>query len=141
MKDFWRRFEQFKKLPFSQKKLSLKALFDLVHIWLALNLLPFNKFKTYFSFIGNKNSSKNTTSEYALAISRATLFAKAKFTCLPQALALKKEFYVHSDVNLIIGISPDLSKKLDAHAWVERNNEFIIGEVPDFNYLPLWQWS
>ena len=141
MKDFWSRYKRFKDLPAKDKKLSLKALFDLIHIWLALKILPFNKFKTYFKWLGNKRNSKINTTEYALAISRASLFAKNKFTCLPQALTLKKEFYVDTDVHLIIGVSPDLQKKLDAHAWVESNNQFIIGEVPDFNYLPLWHWT
>ncbi len=60
-------------------------------------------------------------------------------TCLPQALTLK--YYLNSDsaVKLIIGINVENTFK--AHAWVEKNTKYLIGDLPFEIYTPLWTWT
>jgi hypothetical protein len=138
MKDFWRKFKKFNNWTFKEKKVFLKALWNMTLMKTALKLLSFSRFKILFAKSTRKTSSKLSIVEYVLAINRASLVAPNSFSCLPQALAFKKEFI---NTKLIIGIRPSNKDTLDAHAWVEKDNEILIGDFPNFEYIPLWIWE
>ncbi len=61
---------------------------------------------------------------------------KLRSTCLVQALALK---YLAPETHLRIGVANH--KGFEAHAWVEFQGEVILGNVPDFEYVPIWEMN
>lgn len=70
------------------------------------------------------------------AVANSVPFA---MTCLPQALATKFLLRSTDDIALKIGVSLD-NKLFEAHAWVEKEGEIIIGDFPESNYTPIWTW-
>jgi Transglutaminase-like superfamily len=106
-------------------------------------ILPFNLFKKMYNWLIEK---KQNASLDDLQIQRRIYFIKAiaanlpfGLTCLPQALTLKYYLRKDKEVELIIGINTEITFK--AHAWVEKNNIYLIGDLPFENYTPLWTWS
>jgi hypothetical protein len=135
MKVWWKKF---RSLSCLDKWLLIKATWNLIHLTLALQILPFHLFKKYYKAIPSFNVKENRIQKYVIAIKRATNLSPSYFTCLPRAWVLKK---ATKKSKLIIGIMPSQSINLDAHAWVEKDNEILIGEMPNFEYMPLWVWD
>ena len=135
MKDWWKKFNS---LTSQDKWLLIKALWNLIHLSFALRIPPFHYFKKYYRFLPATSIHPLLTLQYAKAIRRASTLVPSIFTCLPQALTLKKGL---KDCKLIIGVQASQTLNLDAHAWVERDKQILIGEFPTFEYLPLWVWE
>ncbi|WP_341224747.1 lasso peptide biosynthesis B2 protein [uncultured Arcticibacterium sp.] len=138
MKDLWRKLNKLGTLPSDEKKAFYHAAWNMLRITVALRVLKFQSFKKYYKAISSRSKAKFPEDIYKLAIKRFASIRPQTFSCLPQALCFKKQF---QDSKLIIGIQPSTTTNLDAHAWVERKGEFLIGEIPNFDYLPLWIWE
>lgn len=138
MKALQKKLNKLAQLPPEEKKAFLKAAWNMLHITLTLNFLKFNTFKNYYRKISSNSKTTFSEKTYTQAIKRFASLRPQTFSCLPQALCFKKEF---QDSKLIIGVQTGNSSKLDAHAWVERKGEFLIGEIPNFEYIPLWIWE
>lgn len=74
---------------------------------------------------------------YVKGISKIKIF---NINCLPQALTTKYLSGQTADIKLIIGINND-NHDFKAHAWVEKNKTFIIGDIPYQTYTPIWEWA
>ncbi len=62
-----------------------------------------------------------------------------KATCLPQALALK--WFLRSDTAAEVIVGIDKTVGFQAHAWVQKAGQILIGDQPDNNFQPLWTWK
>jgi Transglutaminase-like superfamily len=130
-------------LSFSEKWQLLHAFILLFCLKVSLLVLPFNIFKNLYNKtlrLGTKKAYTQTQVErkiYFIKVIAANI--PLAFTCLPQALALKYYLKKDTDVQLIIGVNTEITFK--AHAWVEKNKLFLIGDIPFENYTPLWTWS
>lgn len=138
MKDSWKKLNKLATLPPQEKRALYQAAWNLLHITAALKLMKFQSFKSYYRSICKKSVKNISEKDYTQAIKRFASIRPNTFSCLPQALCFKKQF---QDSKLIIGVQASTTTNLDAHAWVERNGEFLIGEIPNFEYLPLWIWE
>ncbi len=134
---------KFLALPLQEKYELVKTLIFLVFIKSTLVLLPFSWFKKLYNFL-LKRTAKNYKSNSE--ITRLIYFIKAisanlplGLTCLPQALTLKYYLRNEAEVKLIVGVN--LEQTFKAHAWVEKNTTFLIGDLPFETYTPLWTWT
>lgn len=59
---------------------------------------------------------------------------KLRTTCLVQALALK---YLAPETHLRIGVANH--QGFEAHAWIEYEGKVILGDVPHFAFVPIWE--
>jgi hypothetical protein len=132
----------FFKLSFSDKVLALRVLWVLCIIKICLKVLSFEKFKTLYNR-SLQQSNLNLSNEAALRtiylIKGLAYYMPLGFTCLPQALALKYFMAADKTAQVIIGVNNTGGFK--AHAWVEKNTKFLIGDLPLENYTPIWQWA
>lgn len=130
-----------KILNIEDKLLFIKTLYRLLYFKFFLTILPFSRFKTLYESL---NINKKTTAieeklivKYIRTIASNLPFG---FSCLPQALTLK--FFLKNDsaTEIILGVNTD-QNEFKAHAWVERNGVFLIGDIPFEQYTPLWKWK
>ncbi|UBM59003.1 lasso peptide biosynthesis B2 protein [Marinilongibacter aquaticus] len=138
MRNWWSKYN---RLSREEKKLFWFALRSMLNLKIRLKWMRFNAFKQYYSRYTASGLHCNDAEKLKKAIQRAALVAPKAFNCLPQALTFKKMIANNSEYKLVIGINPINKDKLDAHAWVEKQEDILIGDVPSFNYLPLWEWK
>lgn len=135
-------FRTFLGFNLSQKFTLMKVFCCLILIKIGLLILPFNKFKSVYNFFAQKNKIITNTEKEAFItkiIKGLAYYVPFGFTCLPQALSLKYYLSADNTASLIIGVNNTSGFK--AHAWVERNKEFLIGDLPLETYMPIWEWS
>ena len=60
------------------------------------------------------------------------LYKKKYFSCLESSLLVKKILFNDDDVRLNIGIL-SADSKFESHAWIEKNNSMIFGEIHDLD--------
>lgn len=103
---------------------------------LLLGILPFKTFKRFYGRWAAKRpaGSDARAEEQVYAVSTTARYLKS--TCLVQALVLK---HLVSDSRLVIGVTG--GKAFEAHAWVERKGEIILGEVQETRFTPIWVWE
>ncbi|MCP9770350.1 lasso peptide biosynthesis B2 protein [Lacihabitans sp. LS3-19] len=130
-----------KILNIEDKLLFIRTLYRLFYFKCFLTILPFSRFKNLYESL---NPSKKTTDieeklivKYIMAIASNLPFG---FSCLPQALTLKYFLKNDSETEIILGVNTD-QKAFKAHAWVERNGTYLIGDIPFEHYTPLWNWK
>jgi hypothetical protein len=132
--------KKYNRLSPHQRRLLRKVICEIIWISLNLRFRSFQNFKQWFSrsIQAYVFDNDHLLSEAILKVS--TINPK-KFTCLTQALTFKKMKGLEPDYKLIIGIQCNPSTSLDAHAWVEKSGQVLIGNVPDFKYTTLWIWE
>lgn len=134
------------QLPASGKMTFLKASVVLVLIKAGLSLLPFSVFKKLFHFF-TKSSRKREIAQAEIdrvvwAVDTAANILPMTLLCLPRALAAKYLLRELPAVTLEIGVEINPAKKFEAHAWVEKNGNIIIGDWPQtVTYQRLWVWN
>lgn len=132
------------KLSNSRKRTWLNAAFVLLLIGLALRLLPFAKFKSYYikatSRFPRKPVKDANIGEVVWAVESAAQKLPMTLLCLPQALAVKYLLGVADDVVVHIGFNKEPTKDFQFHAWVEKQGQTVIGSLPTY-YQPLWVWN
>lgn len=147
MKNWWMRWRKFRAISTVEKMAFTKAVFVLLLIKIGLKLLPFTAFKRLFAAVSatthHETSSKIQQDIQVKSILRAANLLPFSVTCLPKALALKLLLKKDDAILLKIGVQRNVQNEaIEAHAWVEKNNvEILIGYLPEFNYLPLWEWK
>lgn len=78
----------------------------------------------------------------AWAVRTAAHVLPISLTCLPQALAVKYLLRHDPNLPLNIGVQQSATAGFEAHAWVERAGQIVIGEWPEGKtYRPLWVWE
>lgn len=132
---------KFIELSAREKCLVLLGVSDLILLKLILFCLPFAWFKWIYTKILRKTPPLSASpEEWAKSIQRAAAINTRIFTCLPRALAFKRRFR-DSGYKLIIGVKKGGISGVEAHAWVENAGVKIIGDMPEFDYLTLWEWQ
>jgi hypothetical protein len=112
-------------------KLARAALLQLRIYW-QLRTRTFGKFQTQFSPPAGAPKDSAEVLAWKAAVQRTG--SKLKTTCLVQALALK---YLAPETHLRIGVANQ--NGFEAHAWVEYQGQVILGDVPDFAFVPIWE--
>lgn len=143
MKIWLKRFEKFSQLHWLQKIIYLKVFLVILIIKISLGILSFPNFKKLYSLLSKTYKQKTYHPEYiqTLVLAIKACSPSLTATCLPQALALK--FFLRKSPLYIlkIGVQKDVNNKFEAHAWIETNGEIILGNLPDFGFMPLWDWQ
>jgi hypothetical protein len=144
MKNWSKRLEIFKNLSIFDKILFFKVFLCIIFIKITLNTLPFNYFIKLYKKISYSPQKDNYSTEY---IEKIVWFVKAlsyhlpfSVVCLPQALVVKFFLRKDKDIYLKIGVNNE-NKQFQAHAWLEKNKQFIIGDTPLITYIPIWEWN
>ncbi|MCY1558368.1 Transglutaminase-like superfamily protein [compost metagenome] len=103
---------------------------------ILLKVLPFKTFKKVYGSRKRKaeRSSDVRVRELVYAVSTTARYLKS--TCLVQALVLK---HLVTDSRLVIGVAG--GQAFEAHAWVEREEEVILGEALETRFTPIWVWE
>lgn len=140
MKNCWRLYNAFRRLPKSYKLEVFKISIYLSFFWLALKIVPFDKFVKTFTYIIQKKKSTNynryeiqETIKIVKAVSKHHVF---KCNCFIQALTAKLVLRSVRDLVLNIGVS--IENGFEAHAWIEKDGVYIIGEIPSSHFTPIW---
>ncbi|NYB52808.1 MAG: lasso peptide biosynthesis B2 protein [Methanobacteriaceae archaeon] len=128
--------KSFIKLPFPEKTLALRALYWVIYIRVILWIFPFNYVKKRVQQISRVSSpangfSHNSTSFSLPRISFMVRMASRyvlRATCLVQALAGHILFSKYGyDTQIKIGVSSE-DGQFEAHAWLEREGDVVLGE-------------
>jgi hypothetical protein len=128
-------------------KLNLvSAAFCLLWIKIGLTLLSFSTFRKLFQWLSDsgvrKDISETKVKQITWAVNTAANVLPLELLCLPRALAAKYLLRQVPFLTLEIGIEINPRNGFEAHAWVERNGQIIIGDWSDaVSYQRLWVWQ
>lgn len=141
MKNLSKKWNKFKELTWSQKKLIFKVIPLIIIIKLGLVVLPFKNFKAIYQYLVSKKENTNYHVEQIVwSVKAIASTIPLGLNCLPQALTTKY-FLTNNEYKIKIGVQFSPEKKFEAHAWIEKNGIFIIGDFPAFQYTPIWEWN
>lgn len=137
------RLRRFLRLSPAERWILIKAAALLEAIKLAMRLIPFRVLRRAADKTGNafvwRRSGKNAPArKVAWAVETASRFTPGEKTCLTQALAAQVMLSRRGYASLLhIGVVKDDEGDLQAHAWVECENEVIVGGYELERYTPL----
>ncbi|WP_262709872.1 lasso peptide biosynthesis B2 protein [Dyadobacter psychrotolerans] len=137
---------RWKSLSGREKLSFVKSAMCLTVIKAGLVFLPFSTFRKFFDWF-SKSKTKKEISQQEIkqtvwAVASAAHHLPFELLCLPQALATKFLLREVPFLTLEIGVAIDASKTFQAHAWVEKNGSFIIGDWDEnISYQRLWVWK
>ncbi len=116
----------------------------LLAIKLGLEIVPYPIFKKWYDKLTKTKLHKTYLDQDLKNAAWAIQVVSARWpwraTCLPQALTFK---YLHRHdprLQLQIGVNKSTSGQVQAHAWVEKDGQFLIGDSPE-SFKPIWQWQ
>ncbi|MCP9754754.1 lasso peptide biosynthesis B2 protein [Lacihabitans sp. CCS-44] len=140
MKNWWKSFKTFWRLSRLNKVDSLKIAIYLTFFWFTLKMVPFNKFIRLYNYILRNHKSTNynisRVQEITQTIKTVSRYLVFDSTCLTQALTAKLILRSIPDLVLTIGVS--LVNGFEAHAWIEKDRMYIIGDTPSSHFTPIW---
>jgi hypothetical protein len=124
----------------------LHAALVLVLVKTGLSILPFSTFKRLFHWISKTETTQEPTSlqieQTVWAVNTAANVLPLSLLCLPRALATKYLLRKVPSLSLEIGVEINPDKAFEAHAWVEKGGEIIIGDWSEsVSYQRLWIWK
>jgi Transglutaminase-like superfamily len=147
MKNWCKKWHKFTAISTYEKIEFINAFFVVLLIKIGLKVFPFSVFKRLFAVISHTKRkeyiSKNKQDLRIKSVLRAANSFPFSVTCLPRALAAKFLLKKSNSILLKIGVQKNPENdQFEAHAWVEDNSgEIIIGNLPAFSYVPLWEWK
>lgn len=113
-----------------------------------LAFLPFSSYKKRLASSPHAESdckaplSREQLAEVVWAVDRLSQMAPRALNCLPRALAVQGMLRRRkSEGTICFGVRKTEQGLLTAHAWVEINDEVIVGAVPQLDQyarLPSW---
>jgi hypothetical protein len=109
---------------------------DQLFIRVLLVLLPFRIFMKWYTrkiAAGRAYGNYSEIIEWAQAVRVTGNVLKS--TCLVQACVLK---YRATETVLKIGVR-NQENGFEAHAWVEFEGQIILGKLPEFSFVPIWE--
>ena len=134
---------RFVQLPTKEKGLILKSLFLATVIRVLLWLLPVRFLQRLFMCTTGENPDGSESDWDEITRIVHSIRSVSRFvpqaTCLTQALAASLLIrFSGQDSELKIGVAKDDSSRLIAHAWLEKDGQIILGELPDQGrFVPL----
>ena len=60
--------------------------------------------------------------------------------CLIQALVFWSLVDEKKDVCFVIGVQKNKKNMFEAHAWIEKQSEILIGKRPFDQFIPIWRY-
>ena len=128
---------RFLKLSNNKKSLFIKSFILIIFIRISLTILSFSNVKKIskrFSKPNNNQKINLPTEDIVRSIQVVSTYVP-KATCLTQALTAQILLYRHNHPSkLKIGVMK--KDDFEAHAWLEINNEIILGESEE-KYIPI----
>lgn len=128
------RLKKFINLPFEDKKMVMNAFWTLIVVRCWLSIMPFQKVWERYNTSGgddfnNTQSNPDIVKHIAGTVDRVANHIPGT-QCLPRALTTKKMLLDYGyQSQLRIGVIKNANGEFSAHAWVERQNEIIIGDL------------
>ena len=124
---------KFLRQPAKNRWMLVKALAATALIGLGLRLLPFSKLLAGLNWLAARprkprRRDPNEQKRVVWAVAAATRRLRKETPCLTQALAVHLFLRRRGlPAQLRIGVAKDDQGELRAHAWVESNQEVVIG--------------
>ena len=137
------RLRRFLSLPLAERWLLIKAAALLEATKLAMRLVPFRILrrvadKTGNTFVEQRSEKGASARTVAWAVETASRVTPGEKTCLTQALVAQVMLTRRGYPSLLhIGVVKDEKGELQAHAWVECQNEIVVGGHQLERYTPL----
>ncbi|MCF0057322.1 lasso peptide biosynthesis B2 protein [Dyadobacter sp. CY356] len=130
----------------SAKLKILRAGMVLLFLKAGLTVLSFSTFRRlFYRFSRSERYNEMTAEEIeenVWAVNTAANVLPIELLCLPRALATKYLLRHVPALSLEIGVEINPAKAFEAHAWVEKEGEIIIGDWSDsVSYQRLWVWE
>jgi hypothetical protein len=128
-----KRLRRFLRLQSNERWLLIKAALLLEGIKLAMRLIPFKVLRRLAdragrTFVGRRSRTNLPAQTVAWAVETVSQNTPGEKTCLTQALAAQVLLTRRGYSSLLhIGVVKDENGELLAHAWVECQNEIVVG--------------
>ncbi|MBE9461155.1 lasso peptide biosynthesis B2 protein [Dyadobacter subterraneus] len=118
----------------------------LILIKIGLAILPFSTFRKVFHWMSKSDAKPDLNSkeisEVVWAVNTAANIIPLELLCLPRALAAKYLLRKVPSLSLEIGVEVNHAKPFEAHAWIQKGDEIIIGDWSNsVSYQRLWVWE
>jgi hypothetical protein len=134
--------------PVRQQALALEAGLSLLAIKAVLTVMPFERWSSSVKAGPSPwpdGPVDRRVAEIVWAVERVSRRFPETFTCLPRAIAVRAMMDRRGlGSTLEIGVARDPGGAFQAHAWVRRGEQVIVGRLPDltrFTPLPAWPAS
>ena len=134
-------------LSMCEQKLIVHSFATVCIVKLGLWTMPLPLFRRYYSLCLEKvpriyNNQRDFVDKLVWAVTVSSIHFPFHATCLVKALTLKFLLSIHGYPSVLrIGVRQSEEGEFKAHAWLERNNEIIIGKPEFETYKPLWVWD
>ena len=136
-----RRAAKLASMPSRDRILLLRAVFLLGSAFVLLRLFNWNAALRRFSHAVAKSrgtGGQPSPERITWAVRAVSTRLPLVNNCLVQSLALRSLLAQHGYASeLRIGVAQPTQRKLDAHAWVEREGRVLIGEKTAGGFTPL----
>lgn len=141
MKSLLKRFKKFLQLSPVGKWQVIRAFMVTGLISLALRLMSFQKFRSLYARMIKVRQGKDFPADRTSRLVESIRQVSPVFSalCLPQALALKYFMRHDKSAELIIGVKREGG--FEAHAWVEKAGNILIGDLPEKDFKAIWKWN
>lgn len=128
----WERRHRFLRRSSAVRRLLIEAVWLLAVIRLGLWLLPFHRLQALLTRLAAAGSDAPEAGETAVARATWAVGWASRFVpgsrCLPQALAAKVLLARRGRTACLrIGVRRGRGRRLEAHAWLERQGGVVIG--------------
>ncbi len=129
------RLLKFVKLPTAEKILFIETFLFVPAVRIALWLIPFAVLQRGFSkFLASEAETSEPDWSQIKKIVRAVRFVSRFIpfaSCLTQAVAALLLVKLNGqEAELKLGVAKNNNADFEAHAWLEKNGQIIIGKVP-----------
>lgn len=129
-------FLNFFKLSGDEQRILLKTLFLMVKIRLMLWLMSFPRIQRSFKYIKPTATDKAAVTNLIWSVKVVSHYVP-RSTCLTNALTGYSLFSLYGYPSQVkIGVGKSSEGEFEAHAWLEYNDEVVIGES-EKEYVPL----
>lgn len=139
------KLQRFARLPLADQLWLIRAAIVVLLVWVALRILSFQAVHNVLSRVGDsadlerREPDTQKVARIIRAVDIASNFLLSQRPCLTKALVaqalLRREAYT---TTLRIGVRRTGDNQLNAHAWLERDGEIIIGQLPNLQaFTPL----
>lgn len=135
------KLAKFRRLSRRKKGLLVRVFTVLAVYKVLLLLIPFNRFLSSPKAATNAPLADDSVADVAWAVRTVSGWMPTVFTCLVQALSVKRLLNRHPDVQLHVGVQKTTSEGFSAHAWVTYKDRIIVGERAGQVFEPLFAWK
>jgi Transglutaminase-like superfamily len=136
-----KRLHRFLRLTAVERNLIVRTAFLMSAFRLGLWLLPFRRLASFARRKqGRSPQCRGTTEQVAWAVQVLSQYVP-ETTCLVQALTAKRLLgNAGYSARLYIGVTKGAAERFEAHAWVEAEDQVVVGGDPtSYTRLAFWE--